>query len=167
MENNKTILRFFDFDGCLFDTPLPDEGKEQWSNFYNKPYPHKGWWGRMESMDLVCFHIPPRKEVYKIYNDGKGENVIDFILTSRLLRFEPIIKELLKLNDIDIKDEHILTKNKFEKGERIFQTALLFKDLNITDIYFYDDRDKEINSANEWKESIEDLGINFHIKKIY
>lgn len=167
MENNKTVLRFFDFDGCLFDSPLPDKGKLEWSKFYGIEYPHKGWWGRLESMDLKAFNILPREEVYKIYNDGRGENVIDFILTSRLLRFEPIIKELLKIHNIDIKDEHILTKNKYEKGERIFQVALLFKDLNITDIYFYDDRDKEIESANEWKESIEDLGINFHIKKIY
>lgn len=162
------ILRFFDFDGCLFDSPLPELGKCAWEAFYNKDYPHVGWWGRLESLDLECFHIPPREEVYKIYNDGKGENVIDFILTSRLLKFEPIIKELLELNDIDIKDENILTKNEFEKGERILQTLeSLMPYYNITDIYFYDDRDKEIDSANEVKSQIENMGVNFHIKKIY
>lgn len=158
------IIRFFDFDGCLFDSPIPETGKDVWSTFHGKPYPHIGWWGRVESMDLLVYDIKPFKQVHDIYLEGKNENTIDFILTSRLDKFEPIIMQLLKDNDIDIK--YVLTKNKHEKGERIVQTIEWFSDKNITDVYFYDDRDKEIISAEAVKEQIEDMGINFHIVQI-
>lgn len=161
-------LRFFDFDGCLFDSPMPETGKIEWGNFYNTTYPYVGWWGRLESMDLVAFNILPREEVYNIYNTGVNADTIDFVLTSRLLRFHETIKELLHVNDINIVDENILTKNKYEKGERILQVVKKYIDSgsNITDVFFYDDRDREIDSANLFKDEIEMLGVKFHIIQI-
>lgn len=158
-------IRFFDFDGCLFNTPLPDVGKELWHKRHGEVYPHKGWWGRVESMCLDTFDIKPVESTLNIFNDGKDNQTIDYVLTSRLPKFTDIIKELLKRNNIDIK--HVMTKNKYEKGERILQTINELKTVyNITDVYFYDDRDKEIVSANSVKKEIEDMGYRFHIKKI-
>ena len=59
METKKTRLAVFDFDGTLFDTPLPDTGKDIFKEKTGKDWPHKGWWGKGESMDSNVFNIPP------------------------------------------------------------------------------------------------------------
>jgi hypothetical protein len=51
------IYRFWDFDGSLIDSPLPDYGKEQYERIKGIKYPHIGWWGRVESLDLNIFDI--------------------------------------------------------------------------------------------------------------
>ena len=32
-------LCVFDFDGTLFDSPMPEIGIPMWEKYYNKPYP--------------------------------------------------------------------------------------------------------------------------------
>jgi len=158
-------VRFWDFDGTLFDTPLPEVGRDIWLEKTGNKYPHTGWWGRVESMDLTVFDIKPIQTTLKMLNDDLDDKTIDYVLTSRLSKFTDIIKELLDRNNIKVRG--VMTKNKYDKGERIFQTVNeLIGIYDITDVYFYDDRDKEILSANQWKSDIETLGVKFHITKI-
>ena len=50
-------LAVFDFDGTLFDSPEQEDGMRIWSQKTGQQYPHKGWWGRRESLDSDIFDI--------------------------------------------------------------------------------------------------------------
>lgn len=147
----KNKIRIWDFDGCLMNTPMPDTGRIIWKEKTGKEYPHVGWWGRLESMNDDVFDIQPRWDVLDIFNSDT--NTINFILTSRLPRFTDLIWNLVDKHNLDITD--VFTKTNAEKGERIFEILSTIDTTNINIVEFYDDRDKEIISANEWKENIE------------
>lgn len=36
-------LSFYDFDGCLVNSPEPEEGKRIYKEKTGDDYPHKGW----------------------------------------------------------------------------------------------------------------------------
>ena len=67
---NKTKLSVFDFDGTLIATPLPDSGKIAYEEKTGKTWPHKGWWGQADSLDMNVFDIQPNPDVV---NDFKKE----------------------------------------------------------------------------------------------
>jgi len=57
----------FDFDGTLFFTPEPEQGKITFKSVTGLDWPYRGWWGRKESLDLRVFPIPINPYVYKKY----------------------------------------------------------------------------------------------------
>ena len=99
MANVKT-LRVFDFDGTLFNSPL----KPDW-------WPHRGWWGRPESL------APPLVPAFPNHADGwwntrvcgiakwdpmSGPSDMTILLTGRLRdRFSDRVNELLKQQSFD------------------------------------------------------------------
>ena len=44
-------LHVWDFDGTLVNTPVPDTGRAQYERETGHPWPHRGWWGRAESLE--------------------------------------------------------------------------------------------------------------------
>lgn len=163
-----TALAYWDFDGTLANTPLPEPGKDLWSAYYNTPYPHAGWWGRLESMDLNVFDIKTKPEVHKMYDElNVGHNVLNFILTSRQPKFTPVIAQILENNNIVVEDVFTQLGNK-TKGERILHHVkqCITHKYNITDVYFYDDRNKEIVTVEAVRSELEELGVRLHITKI-
>jgi hypothetical protein len=111
---------YWDMDGTFIDTPHPDTGKVLWSEFYGKPYPHLGWWGRLESMDLNVFTLKPRPETLKMYNELQGDNILHFIHTSRMPKFESVIKQVLDMNNVHM-DGIMTAKGDKNKGQRIVE----------------------------------------------
>lgn len=160
-------LAYWDFDGTLANTPLPNPGKDIWSAFYNIPYPYEGWWGRIESMDPNVFTIKTRPDVHNLYNELNIDfSVRNYILTSRQPKFEPLIKDILQNNGIKV--EQIFTaKGSITKGERILaHVKELLNDNIVTDVYFFDDRNKEIVTVEAVRDDLHVLGIKLHIIKI-
>jgi hypothetical protein len=51
-EDTITRIAVFDFDGTLSDTPMPDTGRIEYEKITGSPWPHKGWWGRPETLDM-------------------------------------------------------------------------------------------------------------------
>jgi len=49
--NDATTLAVFDFDGTLFHTPEPEQGKPAYERATGKPWPHEGWWGEPASLE--------------------------------------------------------------------------------------------------------------------
>jgi|TARA_B100001142_G_scaffold231408_1_gene229607 hypothetical protein len=43
-------LHVYDFDGTLVDTPVPERGMAEFEEATGTPWPHRGWWGRAESL---------------------------------------------------------------------------------------------------------------------
>lgn len=160
-------LAFFDMDGCLFDTPHPDQGKQKWAEHHQKDYPYQGWWGRVESMDPDVFTIKPREHVldmWKCLHDSGFENRV---LTSRQPKFQPIITSLLIDNNIDM-EEVLTAKGSFTKGERILQVVedAIYQGFLVKEVQFFDDRMKEIVTVEAVREQLESLGIKLIITKI-
>lgn len=136
-------LVVFDFDGTLFNTPLPEEGKMIWEKIKGVPYPHKGWWSKPESLDLSVFDIKPIKSVYNQYLKEKSKpNTYIIILTSRLEKLRPYVENILHKYNIEV-DELIMKYDEKDKGERIL--VLLEKMKDVKEIDVYDDRIEEIN----------------------
>lgn len=162
----KIKLAFFDFDGCLADTPHPDSGKHIWADHHQKIWPFQGWWGRIESMCLDAFkiktHQPQHEAWRKLYDQGYKT----FVLTSRLPKFEPIIQTILIDNEIDM--DGILTMTNRTKGERIVEEVKRWKSkgFEVEHIQFFDDRMKEIVTVEAVKDELLALGATIEIHKI-
>lgn len=156
-------LYVFDFDGCLAETPLPIDGKIMYAEITGELYPHQGWWGRMESM-LPEYNIQLHEPLNKIAKE-KIETDIVYILTSRLKKFTDRIHDICQKNDFNIARENILTKTNADKGERLFDLATKYLG-EIDEIIFYDDREIEWESAEEWREEIESTGVKFTLIKV-
>ena len=59
-----TKIEIYDFDGTLVDTQLPDTGKPIWKEKTGEDWPYKGWWGRVESLDMDVFEQKPVPSVF-------------------------------------------------------------------------------------------------------
>lgn len=138
-----TKLSFFDFDATLFDSPMPDSGKLEYKEKTGQEYPHIGWWGREESLDTNIFDIKIFPNVAsKLNNDHNQDNAFVAILTSRIGKLKPQIKNLLKINNIQV-DEISTKDNNKEKDVRIKEYLVKYPDTQTIDVY--DDREKEFN----------------------
>lgn len=142
-------LDFFDFDGTLMDTFTPEEGKEIWKDKKGEEYPHKGWWGRKESLDVDVFNIQPIKPVYSEYrksiNDSESLTVL---LTNRIPKLKDAVINVLSQHNITF-DDYNLKSGKGNKVDRILE--YLNKYPSVKEINIYDDREKELVEFRNFK----------------
>jgi len=130
-------LAVYDFDGTLIDSPEPLEGKPIWEKYYNTKYPHKGWWGRKESLDTNVFDIKPFPNILtKLREDMADPDTTTIILTSRMEKLRPELENILSLNGITV-DELITKKGREDKGDVILKIENYNNDL--VEIVVYDD----------------------------
>lgn len=145
-KHNRVI--FFDFDGTLVDSPQPETGKAKWSEFYNKPYPHLGWWSKPESLDLNVFDIKVIKSIkaqYDEYMRNPDDHVV--LITNRVSALKDNILDVLNKHNISF-EYHLFGDTKLNKGQRILK-LMKEKYPNIKEIIFYDDDIKNINDVND------------------
>lgn len=164
----KTInLGYWDFDGCMCNTPLPETGKVIWSEFNNTPYPHIGWWGRIESMDPTIFTIKTKQEQYNSWKKYYDLGYITKILTSRQPKFTNIISDILKKNNV-IMNDIFTAKGNITKGERILEDVKQYisQGYIVNNVVFYDDRMKEIVTVEAIVEDLHILGVTIEINKV-
>ncbi len=130
-------LAVFDFDGTLIDSPEKEEGMKVWKQKTGQAYPHKGWWGRKESLDTSIFDIKPFPNVLAQLDKEKNTPDTDvIILTSRMEKLRPEIEEILRINDIVV-DDIILKRGGEGKGDIILKIENYNDDLK--EIVVYDD----------------------------
>lgn len=155
-----TILNVFDFDGTLMNSPLPEEGKIKYKEITGKDWPHRGWWGQVDS--LAPFDVKPIEATKDLYNTYTAlPNSINILMTNRLAKFEPIVKE--KLNGIYVFDYYDFKNDNREKPDRIKE--ILKNNPSIDTINIFDDMDDQIERFNRFKEENPNLEINvFQIK---
>ncbi len=155
-----TVLNVFDFDGTLMDSPLPETGKEKYKELTGKDWPHKGWWGQIDSLEP--FEVKPIEGTKDLYNQYSViPNSINVLMTNRLAKFEPVVKD--KLRGLYVFDYYDFKNDNREKPERIKE--ILKNNPSIDTINIFDDMDEQIERFNRFKEENPNLEINvFQIK---
>lgn len=139
-------LFVFDFDGTLYNSELPETGKVKWEKVTGEVYPHKGWWGRPESLDIDIFDNKPFSSVLRILNNANNDpEAYVMILTSRQEKLRPYLENILKVNNIKVDEVQLKSDNR-DKGQRVLSTMSKLKELNTINVY--DDRDIDITAYN-------------------
>ena len=153
-------LAAFDFDGTLMDSPEKESGMQNWSEKKGEPYPHKGWWGRKESLDLDVFDIQPFPSILnQLKKELATPNTYVIVLTSRLERLRPEVQAVLDKNNIRV--HKLDMKDGWEdKGQKILDYVKEFPQLE--EINVYDDMDERIAELKSVEELIPD-NINFNV----
>jgi hypothetical protein len=130
------------------DSPMPETGKDIYKEKTGNVYPHKGWWGRPESLDLKVFDIQPNKEIESVFrSDVSDPNTKVVLLTNRLLKLaEPIMAVLNKHNMVF--DVYSYKSDEREKGDRIL-SIMKTKFPDIRKVEFYDDDVKHLDNTRD------------------
>jgi hypothetical protein len=159
-KGSPTVLNVFDFDGTLMDSPLPETGKEKYKEITGKDWPHKGWWGQIDSLEP--FEVKPIEGTKDLYNQYSViPNSINVLMTNRLAKFEPVVKD--KLRGLYVFDYYDFKNDNREKPERIKE--ILKNNPSVDTINIFDDMDEQIERFNRFKEENPNLEINvFQIK---
>jgi hypothetical protein len=159
-KGSPTVLNVFDFDGTLMDSPLPETGKEKYKEITGKDWPHKGWWGQIDSLEP--FEVKPIEDTKDLYNQYSViPNSINVLMTNRLAKFEPVVKD--KLRGLYVFDYYDFKNDNREKPERIKE--ILKNNPSVDTINIFDDMDEQIERFNRFKEENTNLEINvFQIK---
>ena len=148
VDNSEKKVVFYDFDGTLMDSPLPEHGMAIYQQKTGKPYPHKGWWGRSESLDLNVFDIQTNPEVEAAYRKDKADpNTKIVLLTNRLAKLDRAVIAVLDKHGMTF-DAYSFKNDGREKGERVLD-IMSNKYPDINKLEFYDDDPRHIGNVND------------------
>lgn len=167
-----TKLAIFDFDGTLVDTPLPvmvKKGKRlvatspKWEEKTGEEWPHVGWWGRKESLNMDVFDMPTIDSVIADYNREKGDpNTLVVMLTGRMKKLAPEVKAVLDAKNLEF-DMYLFNDGGETSRNKIKHMTKILSDYpSITEIEMWDDRDKHIPTFQSWGDSLEDVDFKIN-----
>ena len=160
-EINKIVV--IDFDNTLFYTPEPERGKKRYEAMTGEKYPHQGWWGRKESLDMDIMSIEPNEEIVEKYREcDEDPRCMTVLCTGRLSKLSDSVRDILKRHRIFFDEENFnpgasTLTYKLETLERLHRQ---YPDATIT---LYDDRDDHIPSFQQWAADKEGAEI-IHVK---
>lgn len=164
-----TKIAVFDFDGTLVNTPLPDEGKIIYQEKTGKAWPHEGWWGKRESLDIEIFEMPVNPDVKASYHAEKTqESTLMVMLTGRMntkkVDMTTDVKTILDSHGFEF-DEYILNRGGSTDVAKIkTMEHLLDKWTDVTFIEMWDDRLSHIPIFQAWGEAQLASGRLTHFK---
>eukprot|EP00803_Ostreobium_quekettii_P002551 evm.model.scf_16.7 EVM.evm.TU.scf_16.7 scf_16:85314-90980(-) len=92
-------LHIFDFDGTLFDTPGPIEGKKEYMHAMGRSWPHAGWYSRSETL-LPPLRIYPGPALHQLRTHCGQSGSITVVLTGRLERSREAVERILEANGV-------------------------------------------------------------------
>jgi tRNA nucleotidyltransferase/poly(A) polymerase len=148
---DKSLLKkvaFYDFDGTLMDSPMPNPGKEIYHKKTGNVYPHQGWWGREESLDLNVFDIETNAEIESRFREDVSDpNTHVILLTNRLSKLSESIKKVLNKHNMVFNHYSFKSDNR-EKGERIYDILKSNYPETVL-VEFYDDDIKHIENVRD------------------
>ena len=159
-----TKISIFDFDGTLMRTPHPEDGKKEWENFYDKDYPHIGWWSKPESLDDTVFNIEPIESTVTDYLKEMGDpNTLVIMLTGRLPHHHDQVIELLMTHNI-VFDEYHYKETGDTLGSKLHTIiSLLNKYPNVSSIEMWEDREPHATSFEKWGK---DNGVSIEVNLV-
>jgi hypothetical protein len=144
-------------------TPDSTEGKKQWEEFYGEEYPHKGWWGKPESLDDAVFDIQPIESTVSDYKkEIKNPNTFVIMLTGRLPHQSSQVEELLALHNIYFKEYHYKSDGDTLSSKLNTIKSLLNRFPQVKEIEMWEDREAHVIAFEEWgKENGINIKVNY------
>lgn len=145
----------FDFDDTLFHTPEPKSGSIKYKEVTGNDWPHRGWWGRSDSLDMEIFDIPLNQGVLKEYLKYKSTDDNYIVLaTGRLQKLENEVMSILNKYHLQF-DEIFLNPGMDTLKFKIKLFSRLIEQLKPTEFILFDDRDPHLEQFRLWaKEQI-------------
>jgi hypothetical protein len=145
----------FDFDKTLFFTPEPELGKDIFLEKTGKVWPHKGWWGKPETLDLEIFEIPKNDWVYNHFLESTEDDENYIILaTGRLKKVEGMVdnvNKILNKNSIEFDEVHLNWGGDTLKFKiKLFEQKI--EALGVEEFIMFDDRELHLIEFEEWAE---------------
>lgn len=153
-----TKLVCFDFDGTLFYTPEPDNGRDIWEKETGTIFPGSGWWANPESLNTNIFYIPINEWVYSYYKKYIEDNsCYVFLASGRLKKLENKVLEILELNNIKFKPSwdsktgvYCNTGGKTLKFKLDLFSKKISENPEVSEFIIFEDRSEHILNFIEW-----------------
>ena len=169
MQKKITKLSVFDFDGTLISSPLPETGKVLYEQKIGQKWPHKGWWGKKESLDTNIFDIEAIDEVIVDYKvEILKEDTLVIMLTGRLTVLAKDVESILEIKGLKFDEHHYNTGGEtcYVKLRTLDKTLERFPD--IKEISIWDDRSEHIPRFQAWgdKQILDGLINKFNITHV-
>ena len=157
-------IAVFDFDGTLVDSPIPEIGKEVYKAKTGEDWPHKGWWGRPETLDMDIFDIPVIDHVIADYEIEKAkDDTMVIMLTGRMPKLASQVEKILAAKGLEFHGYFYNTGGAtldFKIG--ILQT-FVERFPNLTSLVMWDDRLEHIPSFQKWGNALQDIEFDITI----
>ena len=143
----------FDFDDTLFHTPKPEDGKTIFLEKTGNIWPHRGWWGKPETLDIEIFDIPLNKWVHDFFLEHKN-TPSDFVMlaTGRLRKVDGMrdnIDKIFRKNGIEFDEVHLNWGSDTLKFKiKLFEQKI--SELEVEELIIFDDRQEHLPLFEEW-----------------
>ena len=164
-----TRIAIWDFDGTFFSTPFGKEALLRYKEVTGTDWPHKGWWGRAESLDDSIFMIPVIESVLADYqSEATKEGVLLVLLTGRLYKLRKSVEKLLDIYNIKFDERHYNPGGSTLDFKIATMADLLVRYPNATSMHLWEDRDLHIIEFDKYLKGLVETGklSDYHITHI-
>lgn len=162
----KNKLVVFDIDGCMLNTPEPEEGKLMYEETFGIKYPHVGWWGRPESLSPE-FDIKPNEAVHELYRKAMLDGSHIIMMTNRLKKLGDLLTMHLRRHGIifEHKSYGDTMNGKQTKPIRVgsFLDVLTSDGHVIDELVVIDDMDEQIDHYIVMREAFIQRGLSMKV----
>ena len=143
----------FDFDKTLFHTPEPELGKDIFLEKTGNNWPHRGWWGKPETLDMNIFDIPLNQWVYSKYVEFSDiEENFMILATGRLMKVDGMfdnVNKILDKNSIEFNEVHLNWGEDTLKFKlKLFEQKI--QHLGVEEFIMLDDRQEHLVEFEDW-----------------
>jgi hypothetical protein len=168
MKDFKT-LSVFDFDGTLIDTPTKETGVISYKEKTGKEWPHQGWWGRPETLDMGIFDMEMIPSVRKAYDiERQKPDTMVIMLTGRIPRLSHLVEAILDKFGFKF-DGHFYNTGGSTDLSKLKTLEKILKDKpSIVSTKMWDDRLVHIPIFKHWGEQQIKIGRlkDFHVEHV-
>lgn len=105
-----------DFDGTLIDTGNDVDWRKIWKDKTGNDFPHKGWWGKKESLSLDVFDIQPIEKVLIDYNKHIENGDTVYLVTGRIPKLGDEVRAILDKHELTF-SKGVVSKDPFKELE--------------------------------------------------
>lgn len=155
MTNKPIRLVVFDFDGTTVDTGTPETHKPIYKEKTGEDWPHRGWWGRPESLNMEVFDFPAKAEVKEMYEEERtNPNAMVISLTGRRPKLGDKVKAILDVNGYEF-DRYLYNYGADTLSNKLEQLGDILSEFpSIREVRLFDDRLEHFVSFNQWGEGL-------------
>jgi hypothetical protein len=163
-------LSVFDFDGTTMDTLYPEIAKPIYKEKTGENWPHQGWWGRKESLDMDIFDFKPIPEVKKAYQTEKANSDTMVVsLTGRRPKLSNEVEAILHANGYRF-DRYLYNYGSDTLSNKLEQLGKLLKEFpSIKSVELWDDRLSHFTTFKQWGNDLVKSGRldNFKLNEVH